>query len=76
MPPNTPIINIKEKETKDMAKARSLPTPALAKKNMVVASRSPSPPSEMGNRVIAPITGIKMKKYIMFIFTPSANAII
>jgi len=40
-----------------MAKARFLPTPALAKKNTVVASRKPRPPIEMGKSVIAAIIG-------------------
>ena len=36
--------------------------PALAKKRVVVASLNPRPPIEIGNRVIAPITGMKIKK--------------
>lgn len=62
MPPITPNINIKEKETRDMAKAISLLTPALAKKNMVVASLNPRPPKDMGSSVMAHMMGIKTKK--------------
>ncbi len=61
MPPAIPNTSIKKKETSDIAKARSLPTPAFAKKNIVVASRRPRPPNDIGNSVIALITGIKMK---------------
>ena len=62
MPPITPNINMKEKDTNDIAKARSLLTPALAKKNMVVASLKPKPPMDMGSSAIAPMMGIKIKK--------------
>jgi len=62
MPPITPKIRIKKKDTSDIAKAISLLTPAFAKKNMVVASLNPRPPNEMGNKVIAPIMGTKIKK--------------
>jgi len=62
MPPIIPNINIKKKETSDIAKAISLLTPAFAKNNMVVASLNPRPPNDMGNKVIAPIMGIKIKK--------------
>ena len=71
-PPNT----TKEKLKRDMAKARSLETPALAKKYMVVASRRPRPPIEMGKRVIAPTMGIKIKKYNKSIFNPRDKAMI
>lgn len=62
MPPITPNINIKRKDTNDMAKAISLLTPAFAKKNMVVASLNPRPPNDIGSKVMAPIMGIKIKK--------------
>ncbi len=62
MPPIIPNINIKKKETSDIAKARSLLTPALAKKKTVVASLNPRPPNDMGSKVIAQIMGIKIKK--------------
>ncbi len=62
MPPITPNINIKRKDTSDMAKAISLLTPAFAKKNMVVASLNPRPPNDIGSKVMAPIMGIKIKK--------------
>jgi len=62
MPPVIPTISINEKDKSDIAKAISLPTPAFAKKNMVVASLNPRPPKEIGNRAIAPIMGIKIKK--------------
>jgi len=55
-------INIKKKFNSDIAKAISLPTPALAKKNIVMASLNPKPPIDMGNIVIAPIIGRKTKK--------------
>ena len=55
-------ITMKEKLSSDMVKAKSLLTPALAKKNTVVASLNPRPPIEIGNKVIAPIKGRKMKK--------------
>ena len=53
---------MKAKLISDIEKARSLPTPALAKKNMVVASLKPKPPIEIGNSVIAPIIGTNIKK--------------
>ena len=53
---------MKEKDTNDIAKARSLLTPALAKKNMVVASLKPKPPMDMGSSAIAPMMGINIKK--------------
>jgi len=62
MPPITPNITMKKKDTSDIAKAKSLPTPALAKKNIVVASLNPRPPNDIGSKVIAPIMGIKIKK--------------
>lgn len=62
MPPIIPNMNIKKKETSDMAKAISLPTPALAKNNMVIVSLNPRPPMDMGSKVIAAIMGIKIKK--------------
>jgi len=55
-------MSIKRKDSSDIAKAISLPMPAFAKKNIVVASLKPSPPNDMGKRVIAPIIGIKTKK--------------
>ena len=62
MPPIIPNINIKKKDTSDMAKAISLLTPAFAKNNMVIVSLNPRPPIDMGNKLIAPIMGIKIKK--------------
>jgi len=62
MPPAIPTINIKKKDSSDMAKAISLLTPAFAKKKMVVASLNPKPPNEMGSKIMAPIMGIKIKK--------------
>jgi len=53
---------MKAKLISDMAKAKSLLTPASAKKNTVMASLNPKPPIEMGSNVIAPIMGRKMKK--------------
>ena len=55
-------IKIKKKFNRDMAKAISLLRPAWAKKKMVVASLRPSPPIDIGNKVIAPIIGRKTKK--------------
>ena len=57
-----PYININKNDIKDMAKAKSLSTPTLAKKNTVIASRKPKPHMEMGNKVIAPMIGKNMKK--------------
>ena len=62
MPPIIPNINIKKKDTSDMAKAISLLTPAFAKNNMVIVSLNPRPPMDMGSKVIALIMGIKIKK--------------
>ena len=62
MPPIIPNINIKKKDTSDMAKAISLLTPAFAKNNMVIVSLNPRPPMDMGNKLIALIIGIKIKK--------------
>ena len=62
MPPIIPNINIKKKDTSDMAKAISLLTPAFAKNNIVIVSLNPRPPMDMGSKVIAPIMGIKIKK--------------
>lgn len=45
-----------------MAKARSLVTPAFAKRKIVVASLRPRPPIEIGSIEIAPMTGKKIKK--------------
>jgi hypothetical protein len=59
-----------------MAKAKSLVTPALAKKNMVAASLKPRPPMDMGKSVIAPITGKSIKKYNILIFIPKDKAVI
>ncbi len=59
MLPNT---STKKKFKIDMAKATSLATPILAKKNMVVASLKPKPPIEIGNKVIAPMIGKNIKK--------------
>jgi hypothetical protein len=53
---------MKEKLSSDMAKAKSLLTPTLAKKNIVVASLNPKPPIEIGNKEIAPIKGRNIKK--------------
>lgn len=61
-PPIRAHTKIKEKFIKDMAKAKSLLIPALEKKNMVMASRKPKPPMEMGKSVIAAIIGIYTKK--------------
>jgi hypothetical protein len=52
----------KKKLKSDMAKLESLLMPAWAKKNMVVTSLKPKPPIEIGSKVIAPITGINIKK--------------
>ncbi len=57
-----PYISINTNDNKDMAKAKSLTTPALAKKNTVIASLRPKPPMEMGSKVIAPIIGKNIKK--------------
>ncbi len=57
-----PYINIKKKDKSDIAKARFLANPALAKKTIVMASLKPNPPIEIGSSVIAPIMGIKTKK--------------
>lgn len=57
-----PPINRKEKFKSDMAKAKSLARPTLAKKNIVIASLNPKPPIEIGNIVIAPIMGKNTKK--------------
>lgn len=57
-PPIRAYTRIKEKFIRDMAKARSLLMPALEKKYIVVASRKPRPPIEMGKSVMAPIIGI------------------
>lgn len=62
MPPIIPNVNMNKKEARDIAKAISLLTPALAKNNMVIVSLNPSPPMEMGSKVIALIMGIKIKK--------------
>ena len=57
-----PHTKIKKKFKSDMAKAKFLLTPTLAKKNIVVASLNPRPPIEIGNKVIAPIMGRNIKK--------------
>ena len=62
MPPIMPHNKIKKKFIRDMAKARSLLTPALPKKYMVETSLSPRPPMEIGSNVKAPIIGRKTKK--------------
>ena len=69
-------ITMNKKFSKDIAIAASLPTPALAKKKTVAASLKPKPPIDMGNRVIAPIIGIKIKKKRMFILIPTERAMI
>ena len=48
---------MKEKLRRDIAKAVFLATPTLARKNIVVASRRPRPPMDMGKSVIALIMG-------------------
>lgn len=53
---------IKKKLIRDMAKEMSLLTPTLAKKKTTAASLKPSPPIDMGSKVIAPIIGKKIKK--------------
>ena len=60
-PPSPEHTNIKRKLIRDIAKAKSLPTPALAKKNMVVASLNPNPLIDIGNMIIAPISGENTK---------------
>lgn len=55
-------IIMKEKLRSDIANAKSLPKPTLAKKNIVIASLKPNPPIDMGNNVIAPIIGRNTKK--------------
>lgn len=55
-------MRIKKKFNKDIAKAISLATPALAKNKTVLKSLKPKPPKEIGSSVIAPIMGIKTKK--------------
>jgi len=65
-----------EKLSRDIAKARSFPTPALAKKKIVLASLKPKPPMEIGNKVMAPIIGKKTKKYTGLILIPKARAVI
>jgi hypothetical protein len=45
------------------------------KKNIVVASRKPRPPIEIGNKVIALITGTKTKKYKILVSIPNALAV-
>ena len=62
MPPTAAHTTIKEKPKIDMAKAKSLPTPILAKKYMVAASLKPRPPIDIGNSVIALIIGRNIKK--------------
>lgn len=73
MPPILPNINIKEKFKSDIANDKSLLTPAFAKKYTVEASRSPKPPIEIGNRVIALIIGKNTRKYPIFILNPNDN---
>lgn len=61
-PPIHAYTTINEKLIRDMATAELLATPALAKKSTVIFSLNPRPPIEIGNKVIAPIMGKKMKK--------------
>lgn len=62
MPPAAPKTNIKKKVKSEINKAELLLTPTLAKKNTVRFSRKPSPPIEIGSRVMALIIGRNMKK--------------
>lgn len=57
-----PYINTIRNDKSDIAKAKSLGMPALAKKNTVVASLNPKPPIEIGNSVIVVIIGKNIKK--------------
>jgi hypothetical protein len=59
-----------------MARARLWLMPTLVNKITVIFSLTPKPPIEIGRSVIAVTTGIKIKKYIRFTFTPKDRAII
>ena len=71
-----PVVNIKKKPKREINKARCSLTPALTKKNTVAFSLKPKPPMDMGSNVIAPIIGMKIKKYRIFALIPKDKAAI
>jgi hypothetical protein len=57
-----PYMSIKKETVSDMANAELWSMLILAKRKTLIFSLTPKPPMEIGNKVIAPIIGKKIKK--------------